>query len=182
MLKKLSLRTPRGRYSAESTWSIVDDMKLPEQARILSVIRYGGDICQFGDVVEWETMDLKGLDGIVVKVVQPARYSLHVLSGPPISPGQAMALTEKMRERELQIEAWSITMNLPGQKIDPNADQPLAAGLVLKPDFDPLEALLRLRVSAQEIGIMVACPSLSRQAHDEVGALRDQRLAGKWAA
>lgn len=180
MLKKLRIQIPNGPYGQEITWARMEIKDHPDWAHVLSVVRYGGECCQFKDIVEWRPVDGKSYDGEIVQLVQSSGYCLHRISGPPITVGQGMALAEKMRERQLQIEVWSVTMVMPGRK--PEDGNPLSAGVVLSPTDDPLESLLRLRVSAKEVGIEVACPSLSRAAHDEVGALREQRLARKWAA
>lgn len=197
-LAQLSLPT-QGPYSIERVWVQRLD---PARARILSVVRYGAP-CQFGDVVlcdsgEGHTGYLDGLTvpsegpkgreppggGMVfLDVLEAAGYMLHVVQGDPATPAQATALTERLRELDLHIEVWSLTMRLPDDTRNPMVDgatMPLCAGLVVAYDWqDPRRvaerALRDLADAGRELGLQLFAPSLMESAGDEVGAARHRK-------
>lgn len=217
-LAQLSLPT-QGPYSIERVWVQRID---PVRARILSVVRYGAP-CQFGDVVlvdnsSYQTGYSDGLqsneseegeaeegqNGLVfLDALESAGYVLHVVQGGPATPGQAMALTERMREAGLHIEVWSLTMRLPGSSqgnSEPAGEDrgaPLCAGLVLPmggnnatgtrwPENEtPIShlqglpvaehAVTALNLASSELSVPLYAPTLLAAAGDELGAARHRK-------
>lgn len=218
-LAQLSLPT-QGPYSIERVWVQRLD---PARARILSVVRYGAP-CQFGDVVLCDssaqqssfcdglaTSDTEESEGeetpsglVFLQSLEAAGYVLHVVQGGPATPGQAMALTEKMREAGLHIEVWSLTMRLPGST-PPNGEAaptdergaPLCAGLVLPtgpsstssmrwPDSEGSlsnldaqhiaeRAVATINTTSRELGMPLYAPTLMAACGDELGAARHRK-------
>lgn len=223
-LAQLSLPT-QGPYSIERVWVQRID---PVRARILSVVRYGAP-CQFGDVVlvdnsSYQTGYSDGLqsneaeegeaeesqNGLVfLDALESAGYVLHVVQGGPATPGQAMALTERMREAGLHIEVWSLTMRLPGgaqNSTEPATDErgaPLCAGLVLPmgisgtsgtrwPETEsPIShlqgtpvaehAVSALNQASTELAVPLYAPTLLAAAGDELGAARHRKALRRGA-
>lgn len=149
-------------------WSHADANK-DGTARILSVMQYDSAY-QFGDVVRYSTHDEEEGRYQALDIVKPGNYKLHRVYGRDTTVEQAMRLTAEMREQDLHIEVWSMTVRPSG--VMPET-KPLRAGLVLQPGMDPLEAMLRLRRGAQLAGISAWCPTLSAEAGDRVGLQRD---------
>jgi len=223
-LAQLSLPT-QGPYSIERVWVQRLD---PARARILSVVRYGAP-CQFGDVVLCEssaqqsafwdgllTTDSEDSDteestsGLVfLDALDSAGYVLHVVQGGPATPGQAMTLTERMREAGLHIEVWSLTMRLPGSSppaADAQADErgaPLCAGLVLPtgqlstpaarwPEGEGAlsqldaqhvaeRAVSTISTTSRELSLALYAPTLMAAAGDELGAARHRKALRRGA-
>jgi hypothetical protein len=217
-LAQLSLPT-QGPYSIERVWVQRLD---PARARILSVVRYGAP-CQFGDIVLCENSAQQGsfCDGLLtadndeseteettsglvfLDALESAGYVLHVVQGGPATPGQAMALTERMREAGLHIEVWSLTMRLPGTTQPAEgapADErgaPLCAGLVLPtgvttspaarwPEGEgPLQnldaqniaerAVTTLTSTSRDLTLALYAPTLLTASGDELGAARHRK-------
>ena len=216
-LAQLSLPT-QGPYSIERVWVQRLD---PARARILSVVRYGAP-CQFGDIVlvdssSYQTGYSDGLQSseseeseteessnglIFLDAMESAGYVLHVVQGGPATPGQAMALTERMREAGLHIEVWSLTMRLPGttQTPESTADDrgtPLCAGLVLPtgafsspaarwPETETAishldsthvaeRAITTLKLASSELSVPLFAPTLMAASGDELGAARHRK-------
>lgn len=194
-LAQLSLPT-QGPYAAERVWV---QRLCPARARILSVVRYGAP-CQFGDVVLCDegTGHTGFLDGVVahdeagsrdrnrdssmvyLDTLEPAGYVLHVVRGGPITPAQATALTERMREAELHIEVWSLTMRLPdAPPPSEGAPAPLCAGLVVAASKDPRgaaeRAVAELRAAERVLGTPLYAPTLMLASGDEIGAARHRK-------
>ncbi len=138
-----------------------------DTAKILSVpmleTSYG-----FYDIVRFEAREK---DYAAIEITAKGGYALHIVRGPEVEPGPAMALMEHCREADMIIEIWSMTLNPP--EIRPPS---LTAGLVVPPTMDALEALLRLRRAAQLAGVSVSAPTLSKAAGDEVSVARDKRI------
>lgn len=201
-LAQLSLPT-KGPYAAERVW--VQRM-CPGRARILSVVRYGAP-CQFGDVVLCDegTGQTGFLDGVVqhdgegpgkdksrdssmsyLDTLEPAGYALHVVRGGAATPAQATALTERLREAELHIEVWSLTMRLPDAPPPPSEGSavPLCAGLVVPAVGDDAprsaeRAAAELGEAGRELGLLLYAPSLLLASGDELGAARHRRALQK---
>lgn len=217
-LAQLSLPT-LGPYSIERVWVQRLD---PARARILSVVRYGAP-CQFGDIVLCDSTAQKSVfcDGLLteeteesegeenasglvfLEPLESAGYVLHVVQGGPATPGQAMSLTERMREAGLHIEVWSLTMRLPGGGSPPAESSteergaPLCAGLVLPtgqlgnpasrwPDsegtlnnLDPQRiaerAVATLSNTSRDLNLPLFAPTLLAAAGDELGAARHRK-------
>lgn len=203
-LAQLSLPT-KGTYAAERVWVQRLD---PTRARILSVVRYGAP-CQFGDVVlcdsgeghtgYWDGLAMgsepgdaagtlrsrePGTGGMVfLDVLETAGYVLHVVRGAPAAPAQATALTERLREADLHIEVWSLTMRLPDETRSNQAEggaTPLCAGLVIPYNWqDPRRSAERaaqeLHAVAQELSLPLYAPTLLEAAGDEIGAARHRK-------
>lgn len=224
-LAQLSLPT-QGPYSIERVWVQRID---PVRARILSVVRYGAP-CQFGDVVlvdnsSYQTGYSDGLQSneaeegeaeesqsglVFLDALESAGYVLHVVQGGPATPGQAMALTERMREAGLHIEVWSLTMRLPGSSqsnSEPASDDrgaPLCAGLVLPmggsmasgtrwPETEsPIShlqgapvaehAVTALTQASSELAVPLYAPTLLAAAGDELGAARHRKALRRGSA
>jgi hypothetical protein len=223
-LAQLSLPT-QGPYSIERVWVQRLD---PVRARILSVVRYGAP-CQFGDVVLCDSPSQQSnfCDGLInndnedtdseentsglifLQSLDSAGYVLHVVHGGPATPGQAMTLTERMREAGLHIEVWSLTMRLPGSA-PPAADAapeergaPLCAGLVLPtgagggattrwPDTEGAlhnldaqviaeKAVTTMSATSRELSLALYSPTLMTAAGDELGAARHRKALRRGA-
>jgi hypothetical protein len=217
-LAQLSLPT-QGPYSIERVWVQRLD---PARARILSVVRYGAP-CQFGDIVLCDSAAQQSnfCDGLLTSdsedseseenpsglifldALESAGYMLHVVQGGPATPGQAMALTERMREAGLHIEVWSLTMRLPGSGTPapetPTEERgaPLCAGLVLPtgPTSSPASrwpdgegglqnldaqhiaerAVATINTTSRELSLPLYAPTLMAAAGDELGAARHRK-------
>lgn len=201
-LAQLSLPT-KGPYAAERVWVQRLD---PSRARILSVVRFGAP-CQFGDVVLCdEGAGHTGfLDGVVARddapdatgsgagrengmvfldTLEAAGYVLHVVQGGPATPAQATALTERLREAELHIEVWSLTMRLPDVAHPPTdgSSVPVCAGLVIPseaPESQGQQVIERaaqeLAEAGRELGLCLYAPTLMLAAGDELGAARHRK-------
>lgn len=223
-LAQLSLPT-QGPYSIERVWVQRLD---PARARILSVVRYGAP-CQFGDVVLCENTAQQGTfcDGLLtadndeneseestsglifLDALESAGYVLHVVQGGPATPGQAMALTERMREAGLHIEVWSLTMRLPGtaqpaEGAPPDErGAPLCAGLVLPTgqltspasrwpegegplsNLDPQNiaerAVTTISNTSKDLSLALYAPTLLAASGDELGAARHKKALRRGA-
>lgn len=199
-LAQLSLPT-QGPYAAERVWVQRLD---PVRARLLSVVRYGAP-CQFGDIVLCDggdghtgfcdgltTPEAQGFgkDGVMLYLgtLDAAGYTLHVVQGDATTAAQATALTERLREVDLHIEVWSMTMRLPDDNPAQRGDGgavPLCAGLVLPrgDQADPVygsqlvaeRAAGEVADAARELGLSIYAPSLLLQAGDELGAARHRK-------
>lgn len=202
-LAQLSLPT-KGVYAAERVWVQRLD---PARARILSVVRYGAP-CQFGDVVLCDGGEGQSgfCDGVVASdgqdggetradggeardgtmafldVLESAGYALHVVRGDPATPAQATTLTERLRDSELHIEVWSLTMRLPDDNpaAPPGGAVPFCAGLVLPtlladPQGVAQRAVEEITAAAREVGLGLYAPTLMAAAGDEVGAARHRK-------
>jgi hypothetical protein len=93
---------------------------------------------------------------------------------------QILLDTLKPNSDAYDIDCWSATARQHGKLAD--GPTPLRAGLVLHPEMDRLEALLRLRHAARQVGVVVSAPTLCRAAGDDVGWMRDRKLERLWAA
>ena len=138
-------------------------------ARLLSVMQYDSAY-QFGDVVRYGTHDEIEGRYQALDIVTPGEYVLHRVYGLDATPEQSMKFTDAMREQDLHIEVWSLTVRAADET---PKTRPLRAGLALQPGMDLLEALLRLRHGARIAGVSAWCPTLSAKAGDRVGLQRD---------
>jgi ferric-dicitrate binding protein FerR (iron transport regulator) len=115
--------------------------------------------------------------------MESAGYVLHVVQGGSASPAQAAALTEWLREADLHVEVWSLTMRLPDAPEHlPSEDGavPLVAGLVIADPAGNIRsaaerAAAKLAAASRELGLVLYAPSLLQAAGDEVGAARHRR-------
>jgi hypothetical protein len=164
----LRLAVPGRDGKGEWLWSVTETATT---AKILSVPLYEGPY-QHGDIVSFEIdLELEGR-GRAVELVTAGGFVLHRVFGPEATPQQCMALTEHMREQDLHIEVWSLTVRAADEE---PGEAPMRAGLVVQPGMDVLEAMLRLRRGMQLAGITAWCPSLSKAAGDQVGLQRDRK-------
>lgn len=174
-------------YTAERVWARRID---PARAQVLSVVRFG--TCQLFDTVLCEEdPGSPFLDGLVHKEMPPreaqprlrylstlssAGYTLYIVQGDVASHAQAMDLTKRLRDVDLQIEVWSATMRLPGDESADPKGCPLLAGLAIQHGNNRKEdaewAARELQKAARSLGLVLFAPALLAAAGDEVGAAR----------
>lgn len=144
-------------------------------ARVYSVVRHATPI-QFCDVIAIDC-DASGVWRCTGQL-EPAGYALHVVSSPRMTSAQAEALTQSTREAGLRIEVWSLTMEPPL----PDEPRPMVAGLATEGSVAQCrKAAGVLRRVAVDLGVTLVAETLQRAAGDEVGEMRDKRLAERFA-
>jgi hypothetical protein len=168
-LSLLKLAAPAALHQkGEWLWSVT---QTEDTTKILSVAMGDGPY-QHGDIVRFETHPEIEDCGRAVELVTAGGFALHRVFGAKATPMQCMALTEHMREQDLHIEVWSLTVRAADEE---PGEAPMRAGLVVQPGMDALEAMLRLRRGMQLASITAWCPTLSEAAGDQVGLQRDRK-------
>lgn len=175
----IKLRLPSaGAYKTEIVWA---QARAKDQAEILSVPRFSP--YGFRDIVLCHSVEDDEVKN-ATDIITPGGHTCHsVLSYDAVSPEQSMALTESMREVELHLEVWSLTMRLPGEEQGKEEVKPLAAGLCIPPKIGPIDdatalaihALSKLTVAAKSLGLNLLHPTLHAATGNELGTLRDRK-------